>query len=277
MIDREQPKRAEKSEVQASDRRCGWPSGLLPAVGGLPHPAKRRIIGVREPPYGKCRMRTWFYEGAPPRAPEHTAVGGSVFNFTPSYMEMITPCTDYIRPATASTPDMQGDNHFVIHFFQLDERRWMVCTCWGHHFDFFEHMLTYRDTSAGAWRAVRESCPTFNVLFQRKDEPFNYDAALFQANDPDSNDVVWLLGGFFGNVNITHISHFFEGYPREVFYRVLDLSLKLGGETLNGPMAIPNLARYIGAEAQKEEFRAMVRAAPKVFKEIANLGRLLGG
>jgi 5-methylcytosine-specific restriction enzyme subunit McrC len=57
MIDREQPKRAEKSDVQASDRRCGWPSGLLPAVGGLPHPAKRRIIGVREPPYGKCRVK----------------------------------------------------------------------------------------------------------------------------------------------------------------------------------------------------------------------------
>jgi hypothetical protein len=40
-------KRAEKSEVQASDRRCGWPSGLRAALGGLPHPAKRRIIGVR--------------------------------------------------------------------------------------------------------------------------------------------------------------------------------------------------------------------------------------
>src|SRR5919106_1396660 len=27
------------------------------AVGGLPHPAKRRIIGVRETAYGKCRIK----------------------------------------------------------------------------------------------------------------------------------------------------------------------------------------------------------------------------
>ena len=56
MIDREPPKRAQNSRAQASDRGCGQPHGLARAVGGLPHAANRRMIGVQEPAYGKCRL-----------------------------------------------------------------------------------------------------------------------------------------------------------------------------------------------------------------------------
>ena len=225
-------------------------------------------------------MRTWIYQGSPPRASQHTETGGSIFNFTPAYMEMITPVADHIQVSdpVAGVPEyLRSGLNFVLQFFQLDEHRWMVCTCWGRHFDFFDHLLQYPDTSAGVWRAVRESCPTFNTLYQRRADPYNHDAALFQINDPESNELVWVLGGFFGNVVVTDIAHFFDGYPRTVFNGVLELSLKLAGETINGPMAVPKLVQYIGAEAEKEEFRAMVRAAPKIFKEVANLGRILGG
>jgi hypothetical protein len=34
--------------TQAPDRRCGQPHGLVPAVGGLPQAANRRMIGRSE-------------------------------------------------------------------------------------------------------------------------------------------------------------------------------------------------------------------------------------
>jgi hypothetical protein len=59
MIDQRLPDCAQRARRKPQIAHYALPNGPRPgpseAFGGLPHPADRRIIGVQERAYGKCR------------------------------------------------------------------------------------------------------------------------------------------------------------------------------------------------------------------------------
>ncbi|WP_405706076.1 hypothetical protein [Streptomyces sp. NBC_00069] len=220
-------------------------------------------------------MRFWLFEGVPPlRGESYTdPANGAVFNFTPSYIELFSPGSNHFTDASAN-PGKYKNTYIVIYWIPLSETEWFVATCWLHHFDFFQHLMNDPNTSAGTWRAVQESCPIFNTLLQRASNPTNYGASLLPTADPDSNETVWILGAFFGNVHVTGTDDLFDGFPGEKFEEVIELSGRMVPEIGDGPMGVPNLIRYIGSESSKANFRSMMRAAPDALKQIADFARI---
>ncbi|MFJ2825641.1 hypothetical protein ACIO7M_31685 [Streptomyces toxytricini] len=223
-------------------------------------------------------MRFWLFNGAPPRRGEsHTdPTTGHVFNFTPGYTELFSPGRYHITGASMDAGAYR-DTYIVVYWIQLSQTEWVVATCWGDYFDFFHHLMNYPETSAGTRRAIAESCPLFNTLIQRASNPTNYGTSLFTMADPDTNETVWLLGAFFGNLHVNTTGDLFDGFAGEKFTEVIDLTGMLVPEVGGGPLEVPKLLEYIGSESNKEFFRGMVRSAPETLRKITDFARIFTG
>ena len=221
-------------------------------------------------------MRFFIWEGDPPRSRySHDLPGSVLLNITPAYTELFEPCSGRLADLGIADQGEFRNSYFVFYWVQLAEHQWAVMNSFEHYLDPFVQLLADPTTRTGAWKAMTEACPNLAMLMERSSTPLNHDFSLANIQDTDTNEWKWFTAGFFGNWDGETIADLFFEPSVRALIGVLPVSLRLLGETWQGPQGMPRLHQYLEEQRQVERVERVFRAIPKIAERVLQVANIL--